>query len=63
MRKSIKRILELSEIVLPYKAKFPQAGEISINSSFKKWQKDEEIELTFPEYEALKNSLYGKWIN
>lgn len=58
-----KRILELEEIVLPFKVTFPITVEGSVGNNFFRFEKGVEVELTFSQYEALRHSSYEKYLN
>lgn len=63
MKKSRRKVKELSKILLPFKVTFPVTVEGAINSDSYYFPANKEVELTYPQYEALVNTPYGKYFN
>jgi hypothetical protein len=60
--KSTKPVLPLDKICLPFKVTFPETIEGGVNNDTFVFRKNEEVFLTYPQYEALCFSSYKKYL-
>jgi hypothetical protein len=61
-KRSIKRIKELSEILLPFKITFPVTIEGGVNQIHFFFPKGQEVELTYEQYECIRNSSFSEYL-
>ena len=61
--KSTKIVKDLNDIILPFTITFPVTIEGSINSDTYRFKANEEVTLTFAQYEVLRTTPYVKYLD
>jgi len=60
--KSMKPVLPLEKISLPYKITFPETVNGGVNEVWFQYPRNIEVFITFQIYEAILNSQYGDYL-